>query len=171
MYEYNYANRGAMIEAARSAIRAGDFSEAEAILKLLLHADPNDSEAASLLASAVARNMAEVRYLTTRRSTAWLGAFNVLFSPFGGGILTRRFNPPRTLMCWLYAVAFFLIGFVELSRSLPLMLAQGPNAVYTYTSKTGYPLSEPVSYAVGEGAVMIFVAVTCVAVAIYLRRR
>lgn len=170
MYEYPFANRGAMIEAARSAIQTGDFSQAEAILKLLLHADPNDSEAASLLASAVARNMSEVRYLTARRSNGWLSAFNVLFSPFGG-LLTRRFNLSRLLLCRLFAFAAFLCGFAELSRSLPLMLAQGPDAVYTYTTKSGYPASEPVSYAVGEGAVMIFVAVTCAAVAIALRRR
>jgi hypothetical protein len=170
MYEHHFADRAAMIAAARSAILAGDFSQAEAILKSLLRADPDDSEAASLLASAVARNMSDARQLLTRRSNAWPSAFNTLFSPFGG-IWTRQFNPPRSLHCWLFAFAAFLCGLAELWRSLPLMLAQGPDAVYTYTSKSGYPLSEPVSYAVGEASVMIFAALTFAAVAIVLRRR
>lgn len=164
MYEYHFANRGAMIAEARSAVQAGEFSQAEAILKLLLRADPNDSEAASLLASAVARNISEVRYLRAQRSNAFLvGPFGIL--------LSRRFRAPRSVHCWLFAIVFFLIGFAELFQCLPLMLAHGPDAMYTYTAKGGHLASEPVSYAVGEAGVMIFVAVTFAAVAIALRRR
>jgi len=147
MFESDIAARVATMAAARSAMQFGEVDKAEAILRSLLQVNPDDMEAASLLASVSAKGMRQ------GYSPA---------APSSGS------NGDHQLGLWGQMALLTLIGFAtlcasaaELRLSLPLLLTNGPDAIYMYPDKTGNMSSEPASVAVAGGFIFMAISILC----------